>query len=76
MASAAEAGPQQSGSGKPNARVPPAFEYSKFSLHLPMGRKDSCLRTPIGVPRPTGAAVPGGPWRIDWPRTKLRDMPR
>src|ERR1017187_4488789 len=45
MASAAEASPQQSGSGKSKARVPPEFEYSKFSLNL--GRKDSCLRTPI-----------------------------
>jgi len=52
MASAAEASPQQSGSGKSKARVPPEFESPKFSLNLPMGRKDSCLRTPIGVRRP------------------------
>jgi hypothetical protein len=39
MASAAEASPQQSGPGKSKARVPPEFEYSKFSLNLPMGGK-------------------------------------
>jgi hypothetical protein len=76
MASAAEASPRQSGSGKSKARVPPEFEYSKFSLNHSNGDGRFMSAHTNQSASTTGAAVPGGRWRIDWPRTKSRDMTR
>jgi hypothetical protein len=75
MASAAGAGPQRSGSGKSEARVPPEFESSKFSLNLHNGAERFMSAHTNRSAATTGPAVLSGRSRINWPRTKWRTWP-